>query len=293
MPRFLNFSPCSSLRIYSHRLLWRVRQTKRHISAYSRQTEIGHLLSKSLLLLLAASMLMALLGNRGCNPPDSTLNAALILKALAGSANSPLEFGRALRPRVKPSSITGSDGSQTGTANFQGNFTAVTEPPEGLFLLARLKDCSLDLIAVNSGTDPGTITPHYEQTLHQLASSQTTAGVFPNGCIDKNTGISSRPAVGVGHTQGDVLVFAAIDVNGPLIFNSNNTLTEIPEPSLPFASGLTNSDLNGDLNGDLVVVNGNGTGSAFVSVLLGNPDGTFQNPVNYPTAGDFSASAVV
>ena len=42
-----------------------------------------------------------------------------------------------------------------------------------------------------------------------------------------------------------------------------------------------------------MVVNGAAAPNAFLSILLGNADGTFQNPVSYPIAGNYSAAAVI
>jgi hypothetical protein len=63
--------------------------------------------------------------------------------------------------------------------------------------------------------------------------------------------------------------------------------------SLTSASALTTADFNGDGNGDLLVVNSYNASSAFVSVVIGNGDGTFQNPVSYATGGTRSVAASV
>ena len=269
-------------------------RTQRRLRAYCSGTRARRLLSKSVSILLFACMSVILMGNDSCNVTDDAEeeHALLVLISLGGTGKGPV-FGGVSKAHATAPELTGTDGSQTGTASFEGNFTAITEPSQGLFLLARMKDCSLDLITVNSNSDPGTATPHYEQTLHQLASLKTTADVFPHGCVDKNTGISSRPEVGVGHTTGNVLVFAGVDATGLFVINSNNKLTEIRETSVPYASAVVTADLNGDSNGDLVVVNGSGAPNAFVSAMLGNADGTFQNPVNYPIAGNYSTAAVI
>jgi hypothetical protein len=282
------------VRLYPRLTFQAASRTERRVRAYCSGTGGRRLLSKSVSILLFACMSVILMGNDSCNVTDDEEeeHAMLVLLSLGGTGKGPV-FGGVSKPHATAPELTGTDGSQTGTASFEGNFTAITEPSQGLFLLARLKDCSLDLITVNSDSDPGTATPHYEQTLHQLASLKTTAGVFPRGCVDKNTGISSRPEVGVGGTTGKVLVFAGVDATGLFVFNSNNTLTEIRETSLPYASAVATANLNGDGNGDLVVVNGSAAPNAFVSAMLGNADGTFQNPVNYPIAGNYSTAAVI
>ena len=192
--------------------------------------------------------------------------------------------------------MTGTDGSQTGTAGFQGNFTVIQGPPQGDFLMVREADCSLGLITVASSTDPGTVTQHYEQILHQQASLKTTPNVFAKGCRETSAGISSRPGVFVGETASNVLVFAAVVANNSgtavVLFNSNNGLTQTTDTSLPSATTLATADLNGDTNNDLVVVNGSAT-SPSVSVMLASPNGTFQTPVSYPTAGAAASAAVI
>ena len=192
--------------------------------------------------------------------------------------------------------MTGTDGSQTGTGGFQGNFTVIQGPPQGDFLMVREADCSLGLITVASSTDPGTVTQHYEQILHQQASLKTTPDVFAKGCRETSAGISSRPGVFVGETASNVLVFAAVVANNSgtavVLFNSNNGLTQTTDTSLPSATTLATADLNGDTNNDLVVVNGSAT-SPSVSVMLASPNGTFQTPVSYPTAGAAASAAVI
>ena len=280
-------------RLYPRLTFRAASRTERRIRTYCSGTRARRLLSKSVSILLFACMSVILMGNDSCNVTETAEeeHALLVLISLGGTGKGPV-FGGVSKPHATAPELIGTDGSQTGTASFAGNFTSITEPSQGLFYLARLKDCSLDLITVNSNSDPGTVTPHYEQTLHQLASLKTTAGVFPHGCVDTNTGISSRPDVGVGHTTGNVLVFAGVDATGLFVINSNNMLTEIRETSVPYASAVVTADLNGDGNGDLVVVNGNAT-SADVSVMLGSADGSFQNPVNYPIAGNYSTAAVI
>ena len=209
-------------------------------------------------------------------------------------------------PRVRPL-VTGTDGSQTGIASFQGDFTAIANSSSNLFLLQRQADCSLSLITANSTTS-GSIptftitgnTPHYERTLHQLASLTTTSDTYPHGCVEKNTGISTRTGVFVGVPQAAAGVSAQVVSNGSgnavrtrIYSNSYAIVSQNIEASLTSASAVTTADLNGDGNGDLVIVNSSLATTAFISVMIGNPDGTFKTPINYTIAGNYSVAAVI
>jgi hypothetical protein len=60
-------------------------------------------------------------------------------------------------------------------------------------------------------------------------------------------------------------------------------LTHVDYPSAPGPNSITAGDFNGDGILDLAVAAGNGGVGTQVSILLGNGDGSFQNPVNYGT----------
>ncbi len=101
----------------------------------------------------------------------------------------------------------------------------------------------------------------------------------------------------MGNTTTGVAVFAAIgqtnlSSNGLWILAGTTSLT-FNDFALASASALTTGDLNGDGNGDLVITNSVFTTSGSVYVLLGNPDGTFQTGVPYPTAGAATVAAVI
>jgi hypothetical protein len=248
--------------------------------------------------LLFACVSIVLLTNETCTDIYGNYSpvATALFHILAGyppgafSYHVPLKAG--LSTSFKPA-IVGTDGSQTGTADLAGNFTSISLPPPGLFLITRLKDCSLDLITATSATDPGTITTHFEQTLHELASLQTTPDVFPHGCTSSLEGIGTRTGVWSGFTPGGVPVFAGVTQNGLYYLSNATSGKPTAITSMLYASGVIAADLNGDSINDLVVVNGNGPTSAFVSVLLGKSDGTFQANVDYPIGGDYSVSAVI
>jgi hypothetical protein len=195
--------------------------------------------------------------------------------------------------------LTGTDGSETGIADFLGNFTTITSPSQSYFLIQRQPDCSLTLFtgdssAAGSATVTSTV-PHYERTLHQLASLTTTDDVYAKGCVETSTGISTRPVLDMGVSSAGNRIFALARgmVTGTVSPNFS-TLSYTPHHSIPYASGLATGDLNGDGYGDVVAVNAKyGVTSPYVSVLLGNGDGTFMDPVNYPIAGTYSAAAVI
>jgi hypothetical protein len=216
------------------------------------------------------------------------------------------------RPAVRPLSaapqVTGVDGSQTGTANFVGNFTEFGVALPNLFLLQRQADCSLNYLTGTATPNGASVslnitgnTPHYELTLHQLASLKTTPDLFPLGCTDPGTGISSRPGVYVGMPASGTIVSASVIPNGSFAAEIRTRVYHSPytsntgtiQSSLSNASALATADLNHDGSGDLVVVNGNFSTSSYIAVMLGNSDGTFQAPVSYSTAGNYTVAAVI
>jgi hypothetical protein len=261
-----------------------------------RQTSPRMLCRQCLSVMLVAGASLLLLGNNSCEEENTELYADTMghvynifpLHYVPKTADRPVH-SNAVHPR-----LTGTDGSSTGTADFQGNFTAIRGPAQGTMVMVREADCSLGLVTVASETDPGTVIQHYEQTLHQLASLNTTADVFAKGCPETSIGINARPGVFVGETVNQVLVFAAAGPNqsnnAVFLFNSNNTLTQSTVTSVPYATLLATGDLNGDQNNDLVVVNGGTSGGATISVMLANADGTFQSPVVYNVAGAASGN---
>jgi hypothetical protein len=201
--------------------------------------------------------------------------------------------------------LTGSDGSQTGIAKFQGNLTAITAPSGQALVLPREPDCSLSLF-----TGTISLSPHftynstgffadYERTLHTNAGLTSTPDTSAS-CSSPATGFGTRRGVFVGQTTTGLLVFADVYYNPVLGTNAllvSSGITSFAWTAFSFsaAGAITTADLNGDGNGDLVVVNADSgaTPSSQVFVLLGNPDGTFQTAVPYTVPGNASISAVI
>jgi hypothetical protein len=247
---------------------------------------------------------------------EKFLRTASILCLAASLAISLLRqpaFAQTISPHVKAHQgalakplLTGSDGSQTGIAKFQGNLTAITAPPGQALAISREPDCSLSLftgsVALTSQftyTSTGFFA-NYDRVLHTNAGLTSTPGTFTGGCVPPANGLSSRRGVYVGQTTTGLLVFASIYFNPALGNNAlliNSGTTQFASTSLSFAASgsITTADLNGDGNGDLIIANGNngGTATAQIFVLLGNPDGTFQTAVPYAVPGNASISAVV
>ncbi len=219
--------------------------------------------------------------------------------SIAGSHPETMER---VTPQVTPM-LTGTDGSQTGTASFLGNFTTITEPSQNYFVMYRNSDCSLTLVegnsTLNNSANLTNATTNYERTLHQLASLTTTADVFPHGCVENTIGLGTRAAVAVEKVANGPAIFATAEANG----NNNavfvqstsgdlttGTLTALPGTTA--ATALMTADFNGDGHGDLFTVNAYNATSAYISILLGHGDGTFAAAVNYPVAGNYSVTAV-
>jgi hypothetical protein len=75
-----------------------------------------------------------------------------------------------------------------------------------------------------------------------------------------------------------------------LLGNGDGTFEDATRAaSSPGANFVTTGDFNGDAKLDLAVAAGDGGAGITVSVLLGNGDGTFQNPVDYATGANPAA----
>jgi Bacterial Ig-like domain (group 3)/FG-GAP-like repeat len=205
--------------------------------------------------------------------------------------------------------LTGTDGSQTGVAKFQGNSTVITAPSGQGLVLLRQSNCALTYLTGTYSTNyangttiayaPTTTTANYERTLHAEAGLITTADSVPAGCVDPTLGIGARQGLYVGTTTSRIDVFAGVFYNAvtqaeALYVLSGTSTFNVSFMSFSRAGLLATADLNGDGNGDLVVVNGNNVaGTAQVYVMLGNADGTFGTATPYTIPGGNSLTAVI
>ena len=234
------------------------------------------------------------------------VSSAFMQSSMAYAAGQSHEPGqKSVRTRRAPRpAFTGSDGSQTGVASFQGNFTTISAAPGQVIGLYRMPDCSLTLAAATYNIGAGTYmqttdTPGYERLLHSEAQLTSTPDVFAAGCpVQPTVGTGSAPGIFVGNTTTGISVFAAIGLtasasNGLYILSGVTDFT-FTSFALATAGVLTGGDLNGDGNRDLVITsNGIDNKGGSVYVLLGNADGTFQTAVTYPTAGASATAAVI
>jgi hypothetical protein len=200
--------------------------------------------------------------------------------------------------------VTGTDGSQTGIASFQGNFTTITTP-SGALSLFREPNCSLTLATGTYSINPSfmytqtELIPNYERILHTEAQLTTTPDVFASGCAMQPTaGFGSQLGIFVGTTTTGVNVFAGIGLVYPAFVEGVYLLTgkstfDLSSFQYSSVGNLTAADLNKDGNGDLVISDSPLASSARVTVMLGKSDGTFQSGVVYPIAGNYSVAAVI
>ncbi len=254
-------------------------------------------------IVLFACMTLVTMADNGCGAcPSIDLQKnpgpAILMNYMLGLAG--VHYHTTLRPQ-----FTGTDNSQTGAAAFLGNLTSIAQPTSTYFAMLRMSDCSLALVTATSPLD-GTFTvnttanTNYEQTLHQLAGLKTTPDVFPNGCKEGTTDLSARVAVNAGVTKSNIAVLATAESNGAnnsvFILTSNadqSSVTFKPIPGTNSATALVTADLDGDGSGDLVAVNAYNATSSYVTVMLGNADGSFKTPINYTTAGNYSVTATL
>jgi hypothetical protein len=214
---------------------------------------------------------------------------------------------RMLFDRAMSSSLS----SQPPAAELLGNRTVISINPEDVLVMARQPNCSLTLrdssynlmLPSVNFTLVGS-TPNYDQILHAQAGLTTKGGKFAAGCGDPSGAFTSRKVVYAGKTKGGFKVYADTFYNG--VTNEQNIETVVTTATTDErvssanitglnAVNLAAADLNKDGNPDLITVNDTVTesGSASISVLIGNAEGTFKAPVSYTLPGDVGVSAVI
>jgi len=169
-----------------------------------------------------------------------------------------------------------------------------SNPPALIGGLQRQADCSLTYFdfsyAPGSATlsvTPNAQIPHYEKTLHDSASLNTTSDKFLAGCVDPNQGITSRPFLFLGTGKNGRVLVAVPGISGVVTsgLKSDGTFTQPTTQPTPNTSiSLLSGDLNKDGNADLISINSNAVQSS-VTVFLGKDDGSYQPAVDYALPG--------
>jgi hypothetical protein len=200
-------------------------------------------------------------------------------------------------------------------APFVGNFTIVTATPGNGMVMARELDCSLTAFNVPYTTDPSgpynkadSKTIDYNQVLHTQSGVGTTGGNFGGHCPDPSIGINSSALIYAGKTTGGMRVGALAAYYSSLGHNVLITVvtktdgTFVSTTQQPLATnypfGVVAADLNGDGNPDLVAVGyvptpAGTSATPAMSVLLGNPDGSFTVGQTYPLPDAIADSVVI
>ncbi len=110
--------------------------------------------------------------------------------------------------------------------------------------------------------------------------------------VDYSVGGVTPTGLAAGDVNGDrkvdlIVLAAQVEI---LIGNGNGTFqaaTSVPLSNVSGFTGVTTGDFNKDGKLDLAIA-GSGSSGPEVAILLGKGNGTFGNPVGYPTAGSFS-----
>ncbi|HTC64611.1 MAG TPA: VCBS repeat-containing protein [Candidatus Saccharimonadales bacterium] len=168
--------------------------------------------------------------------------------------------------------------------------------------LQRQADCSLTYLDFSYAIQVTTATvvpksqiPHYETTLHDNASLNTTADRFLSGCVDASSGTSSRPFLFLGPDKSGHQLVALPGINGVVTSGfkrDGSYLQPATQRTQIKSASILSGDLNKDGNADVVSINSNSIQSS-VTVFLGNGDGTFQAGADYGLPGANAHYAVL
>jgi FG-GAP-like repeat len=212
-----------------------------------------------------------------------------VMKAalLGCQGNFPVAFPADWNLQSSPSAVS-------GQASIASSLHGLTGMPGIIGGLQRQADCSLTYLnfsyAIQSTAAtviPNSQIPHYETTLHDNASLNTTADRFLSGCVDVNSGISSRPFLFLGPDRSGHQLVALPGINGVVTSGIKSDGSYL-QPSTQMTQIKSVSILSGDLNKDgktdVVSINSNALQSS-VTVFLGNGDGTYQTGADYALPG--------
>jgi hypothetical protein len=202
------------------------------------------------------------------------------------------------------------DGNSTTVGNDASDSSAVSVGFPGT-LLARMPDCSVAAITYTnynltsgsysgtfSGTFTATVTPDYSATLHNLAGLTTKAGVYPNGCADKTSGISGLAAVLLAHTSAGKYVTAGLDLNSNLYIGAADPAGTVSGARLSLTNIFTlyAGDPNSEGVRQLIVYGGvalpsGGFTNALYTINV-HADGTYDAPVTVTTPSFFGGVVI-
>jgi hypothetical protein len=179
-------------------------------------------------------------------------------------------------------------GNGDGTFRESGGFA--TGPGIGFGAPYRLavgdfnSDGRLDLVAANEsnilsvllGNGDGTFQTHVDYDVGRNTKGVTTGDFNGDGHLDLAATATESVSILLGNGDGTFRTPSCYSLQaGTVLPCSTDGAEEVENANIIAA------DLNGDSKLDLVLPNGNG----FVSVLLGNGDGTFHGGGNYATGG--------
>ena len=215
----------------------------------------------------------------------------LVVTAGAGllgcQGNNPVAFPAGWNLQSSPSAVS-------GQANISPSSPGLTGTSGIIGGLQRQADCSLTYLGFSYSIQstaaiaiPNSQIPHYETMLHDNASLNTTADRFLSGCVDANSGISSRPFLFLGPDKSRHQLVALSGLNGVVTsgIKSDGSYTQPSTQITQIKSvSILSGDLNKDGNADVVSINSNAVQSS-VTVFLGKGDGTFQAGTDYALPG--------